>query len=315
MLVRMVVRVALALLVMGGVLALVAVGLGGLLPTRELALDPALAGSRAIVLLDANRLLGVSITRPIQTNCYNPAWSADGEWLAYINMGHEEQEVIVVAPFSGEGPRSLYTSPADDRFCGAVAWTADGRELAFTASLDGRQVIYTLPFDAMAQNAPTQITGSQVNAFSPSWSPDGRELVFSWSPAANAEVFVADLDALQLPITGDRVLKRLTQLPALDTNPAWSPDGTLIAFTSDRDDNSEIYVMAADGSDQRRMTHNPAIDTSPAWSPDGQSVWFASNRDGIWQVYALRADCPGDCPAERVSPLSVDTRHAALRPQ
>ncbi len=314
MLARMVAQVALALLLLGGALALLMVGLGGLLPTRELALDPLLSGSRAVVLLDANRLLSVPITRPARSDSYNPVWSADGEWLAYISIEHGEQQVMVVAPLGGGAPRSLYTSPVGDRSGGAVAWTADGRKLAFTASLNGWQMIYTLPFDAPPQTAPTQVTGGQINAFAPSWSADGRELAFSWSPAANAEVFAADLDALQLPITGDSGLKRLTQIPALDTAPAWSPDGSLIAFTTDRDDNSEIYLMAADGSNQRRMTRNAAIDTSPSWSPDGQSVWFASNRGGTWQVYALRADCPGDCPAERVSPLTADTRHAVLRP-
>jgi TolB protein len=59
----------------------------------------------------------------------------------------------------------------------------------------------------------------------------------------------------------------LTNDPAADDRPAWSPDGTRIAFNSDRDGNSEIYVMNADGSGQTRLTNSLLADWAPAWSP------------------------------------------------
>src|SRR5207249_3620427 len=52
-----------------------------------------------------------------------------------------------------------------------------------------------------------------------------------------------------------------------DVDPAWSPDGRMIAFTSSRDGDGEIYVMNADGSDQRNLTNNPADDFGAAWQP------------------------------------------------
>jgi Tol biopolymer transport system component len=55
----------------------------------------------------------------------------------------------------------------------------------------------------------------------------------------------------------------------LDSDPAWSPDGGSIAFTSARDGNYEIYVMDADGSNQRRLTDDAGSDRQPEWSPDG----------------------------------------------
>jgi Tol biopolymer transport system component len=54
---------------------------------------------------------------------------------------------------------------------------------------------------------------------------------------------------------------------ASDGVPAWSPDGTRIAFESERDGNLEIYVMNADGSGVTRLTNDPASDSTPAWSP------------------------------------------------
>ena len=59
--------------------------------------------------------------------------------------------------------------------------------------------------------------------------------------------------------------RRLTENRQYDWSPSWSPDGERIAFMSDRDGNSEIYVMDADGGNQRRLTNNPDHDASPAW--------------------------------------------------
>jgi dipeptidyl aminopeptidase/acylaminoacyl peptidase len=66
-----------------------------------------------------------------------------------------------------------------------------------------------------------------------------------------------------------------------------------IAFDSDRDGNSEIYVMNADGSGQRRITNSPTDDAAPAWSPDGEDLAFASNRDGNWEIYRMEANGSG----------------------
>jgi Tol biopolymer transport system component len=72
--------------------------------------------------------------------------------------------------------------------------------------------------------------------------------------------------------------------------PAWSPDGRKLAFVSRRDGNSEIYVMNADGSDQRNLTRHAASDQSPAWSPDGQSIAFVSRRSGLAEIHVMNAD-------------------------
>ena len=80
---------------------------------------------------------------------------------------------------------------------------------------------------------------------------------------------------------------------ASSSDPAWSRDGTKLAFTSSRDGNSEIYVMNADGSGQQRITENSADDFEPNWSPDGQRIAFTSVRDGNLEVYVMDADGSG----------------------
>ena len=90
-------------------------------------------------------------------------------------------------------------------------------------------------------------------------------------------------------------LQNLTNHPAYDWGPAWSPDGTKIAFASDRDGNVEIYVMNADGTNPRNLTNHPADDgellwSRPAWSPDGMKIAFTSMRDGNAEIYVMAAD-------------------------
>ena len=85
----------------------------------------------------------------------------------------------------------------------------------------------------------------------------------------------------------------LTNNPAFDGAPAWSADGTKIAFASNRDGNWEIYAMNADGTGQTRLTNNSAFDSFPGWSPDGTKIAFTSDRDGNREIYVMNADGTG----------------------
>jgi dipeptidyl aminopeptidase/acylaminoacyl peptidase len=86
----------------------------------------------------------------------------------------------------------------------------------------------------------------------------------------------------------------LTNHPAEDFAPAFSPDGSRIAFTSDRDGNQEIYVINADGSGQTRLTTAAGQDTNPAFSADGSKIAFTSDRDGNQELYLIGADGSGE---------------------
>ncbi|WP_408898507.1 putative Ig domain-containing protein [Nocardioides sp. R1-1] len=88
---------------------------------------------------------------------------------------------------------------------------------------------------------------------------------------------------------------RLTENSHISWQPTWSPDGTRIAFASERDGDSEIYVMNADGTGQTRLTDTPSVDYYPSWSPDGTKIAFASGRD-FWasnDIYVMNADGTG----------------------
>jgi Tol biopolymer transport system component len=72
--------------------------------------------------------------------------------------------------------------------------------------------------------------------------------------------------------------------------PAWSPDGTEIAFTTFRNGKGDIYVMRPDGSNQRRLTTSPAHDDLAAWSPDSKQIAFSSDRTGQLEIWVMNRD-------------------------
>ena len=113
----------------------------------------------------------------------------------------------------------------------------------------------------------------------PAWSPDGQKITFVShrdqvlqilnDKFFRREIYVTNVDGTN-PINlanppVDPI--NLTNHPAEDSNPAWSPDGTRIAFQSNRDGNFDIYVMAADGANPINLTNHPAEDSDPAWGP------------------------------------------------
>jgi Tol biopolymer transport system component len=101
------------------------------------------------------------------------------------------------------------------------------------------------------------------------------------------------LGLVALAVTAAAGADAATRAPAAivigNDAPAWSPDGTRIAFTSFRHGNGELYVMNADGSAQTRLTRTTAHEDHAAWSPDGRRIAFSSTRDGDYEIYVMDA--------------------------
>jgi uncharacterized repeat protein (TIGR01451 family) len=142
-------------------------------------------------------------------------------------------------------------------------------------------------------------------------------LIRTWTPMSvstdenKSVVFQSDRDGnweIYKMWNDGRYQDNLTDNPADDTCPVWSPKTERVVFASKRDGNWEIYKMWDNGLHQDNLTDNPADDTFPDWSPDGEEIVFASKRDGNWEIYKMRdnglhqdnlTDNPADdtCPA------------------
>jgi Tol biopolymer transport system component len=119
-----------------------------------------------------------------------------------------------------------------------------------------------------------------------------------WYAAAGAAVVAVAILAAKLLVR--------TQLDWKDGSPAWSPDGSRIAFSSERDGNAEIYVMKADGSGMTRLTHTSADERDPAWSPDGRTIAFITGRTGKTELSTMKPD-----GSDQKKLLSMDRGDAA----
>jgi hypothetical protein len=145
-----------------------------------------------------------------------------------------------------------------------------------------------------------RIVGS-IEPFSTSGPDTEERIAFSAYSAGHWQIFSARPDGSERT--------QLTSLPTDQFHPAWSPDGTRIAFsTQNADGDMEIHVMNADGSNIVQLTKGPGWSYLPAWSPDASRIAFVSNRDRNDEIYVMDADGSDqtrltDDPDEDLSPV------------
>jgi len=241
----------------------------------------------------------------------HPAWSPDGEQVAFMSERDGNQEIYVMEA-DGSNVRRLTDEPAFDD---DAAWSPDGSRIAFTTgrdpagpsiyvmNADGSDPVQLVPPEgqsiccldwspngrtlAYAVGIPSQIVlfdidgeGSMVlvtgGARDPSWSPDGRRIAYVLSNAASgSNIYLASLDPPGTP-------QRLTAGDATDRYPAWSPDGSTIAFARNvrvGGEHFQIHIISADGGEDTQLTSNDFDD----WELDWQALSSAgdANCDGV----------------------------------
>jgi Tol biopolymer transport system component len=230
----------------------------------------------------------------------NAAWSPDGSKIAFeckpspVDAFGNDYEICTINGnmyniSSFPDYQQQLTKLTDNTWNdGDPTWSPDGSRIAFTSTRDGNYEIYTMRSDGTG--FPTRLTNNPDPDTSPDWSPTGTKIAFTslrFPPLEGASGF--DIYTMNTDGTG---LKQLTSRPKpqcrcqLNDWPSWSPDGTKIAFSSDRSgietNNFEIYTMnSADGSGLERLTFNQNLDIEPTWSPDGRKIVFVSNREFI----------------------------------
>lgn len=259
--------------------------------------------------------------------------------VAYVFLSRSSPPQIQAAA-SNAGPIRLTTNSFDED--GAM-WTNDDqiRFLRFTAVNKVESMIMN------ADGSGQQRAGGEIrNLRAGTWSPDGKHVVYSkegepagttfisnadgsneqrldfmigpmdWSLDGKLVVFSANYPTqsddseilIFSPETGERT--NITNHPSFDANPSFSPDGRQVIFNSDRDGNSEIYLVNVDGSGLRRLTNDPAKEAFQAFSPDGTQIVFNSNRENE-KVGVYLINVNDDSPPVKLS----DTRfNAEIRP-
>lgn len=205
----------------------------------------------------------------------DPDWSTDGKRIAfYSDEGSRGNYRVFLANADGSDAVQWTEGPWDVR----PRWAPDGSKILILDATQFRSRLFTV--DTRQRGLREVITGlEQVG--NPCWSPDGSKIVC----VIDNDLVVSDADGTDLV--------NLTSTPTVEQEPAWSPDGTIVAFRSYREGNEDIYVMDADGANIRRLTTDAANDEEPTWSPDGTKIAFRSRRDGHAEIYTMNADGTG----------------------
>lgn len=230
-----------------------------------------------------------------------PIWSPDGKQILFNSTRDGNYEVYIM-DVNGENQRNLSNHPSYD---GHPNFSPDGKTIIFNSTRDmpDQDEILTFTRESNVELYEMDIDGGNVkrvtNYFSwdtyPDISPSGGKIAFRRRTVdtvmgreiGNSEVFIANRDGSEA--------YNLSNHPAYDGWPAWSPDGNKIAFASDRErkDNWQIYVINLDGSGLTRLTEFDAQGAEfakPQWSPDGKKIICTRTKDGNVEIFLIELE-------------------------
>lgn len=256
-------------------------------------------------------------------------WSPSKDMIAFTRSVDNELSVWVMDS-NGANERRVTDG-------GGAVWSPDGTRLALVRSTTGEvdpfaspDQLVTVKLDGSDETLVTEAPERSLGELD--WSPDGSRIAFvailstdDGNPVTydedNSEIYSVELG------TGD--VAQLTEDVHRDEDPQWSPDGTQIAFVTDRDDElcdpqggggcpyaTEIYIMRSDGSQETRFTRNGGRhDRGHEWSPDGRAIAWNQTVDDDVNSNCCRADIMiRGLDASRSRSLTDDSRRIDLDP-
>jgi Tol biopolymer transport system component/DNA-binding winged helix-turn-helix (wHTH) protein len=221
----------------------------------------------------------------------DPAVSPGGDTLVFTrNSGANTWDLYLVAlseAFTAKGqPRRI---TFDSTFSYVPAWLPDGRAIVYSSGSPHSPDLFKITFSrpGWRPGKPQRLVFATTGARNPTVSRQGR-LAYS--------IATIDANIWRLELNGGRPSAkapvRLIASTHLDHNPAYSPDGTRIAFASNRSGSHQIWVSNSDGSGTVQLTffRGPGYTASPYWSPDGRQIYFGSTAEGRYGVYVISSE-------------------------
>jgi Tol biopolymer transport system component len=220
-----------------------------------------------------------------------PTFSRDPEFELYLTGNFPafsptgEQVVIAATPglhimdADGASPRTLFD--AGGKLTVFPSWSPDGKHIVFSmgAFFDRPRKPGQVAMINADGSGLRMLTEGEASSGFPSWAPDGKRIVYRVAGKGEQGLRILSLE--------DGKVTKLTA--EYDNFSAWSPRGDLIAFTSFRDGDFEIYTIRPDGSGIRKLTNTRGNDAHLVWSPDGKWIVFSSSRKG-WKEEAMLLD-------------------------
>ncbi len=227
-----------------------------------------------------------------------------------INCQHTRDQAAEIQRGCNQILRTFkVTAPADTTGAATASTTPDSRlgsKLAFTSNRTGTYNIYLVNADGSGLRQLTRFRAGNVAR--PSLSPDGSAVVFQHQdkPEGTWDVWVVGTDGSKP--------RNLTPDASDEGAPTWSPDGTKIAFGSNRAGAFDLFVMNPDGSGIEQLTDAAAIEDDPAFSLDGKRLAFLEGSTAdppVWQLWTMNADGSG---ARRLTKTPVEYERPSWSP-
>lgn len=194
----------------------------------------------------------------------SPAWSPDGNQLAYVSF--ESRKPVVYVHNVGTGKRRLIANFKGSN--SAPAWSPDGKTLALTLSRDGGSQLFLLP---AAGGEPRRLIQSPSIDTEPVFSPDGQQIYFVSDRGGSPQIYRVS--------TSGQGVERITFTGTYNISPAISQDGRWLAYISRVGGAFKLHLMSlADGTVS--AISDSAVDESPSFSPNGKMLVYASQQQG-----------------------------------